>query len=74
MIITIDKIKKIKKCEQDDCKNLAIALVSYKNIFKHNFCLCKDCLNLLYKNIGKFVTPKSPRNVVIKKLKEENHD
>ena len=71
MIITVEKNNAIKKCDQDGCNNIAIATVGYKNIFKHNFCLCKSCLNILYKNIGKFVTPKSPKNVFVSKLKEE---
>ncbi len=74
MIIEIEKMKQIKKCCQDDCKNIAIACVSYKNIFKRKFCLCKSCLNKMYKNIGKFVTPKSPQNLIIKKMKEENNE
>ncbi len=74
MLITIEKLKNIKKCDQDECKNIATICLTYKNIFKHRFCLCKDCLNKMYKNIGKFVTPKSPKNLIIKKLKEENYD
>lgn len=74
MIVTIEKMNHIKKCDQDGCNNVAVASVGYKNIFKHNFCLCKDCLNVLYKNIGKFVTPKSPKNIISKKLKEMNND
>lgn len=74
MIIEIEKIKNIKKCCQDDCQNIAVAVVNYKNIFKHSFCLCKSCLNKMYKNIGKFVTPKSPQNVIITKLKEINYE
>lgn len=74
VIVTIEKINHIKKCDQDNCTNIATVSVGYKNIFKHKFCLCKDCLNKMYKNIGKFVTPKSPKNIIIKKLKEEDHD
>ncbi len=74
MIIEIEKVKHIKKCCQDNCKNIATVCVTYKNIFKRKFCLCKDCLNKMYKNIGKFVTPKSPQNVIVKKLKEGKYE
>lgn len=74
MIIEIEKIKHIEKCCQDDCKNIAVASVIYKNIFKHKFCLCKECLNKMYQNIGKFVTPKSPQNLIIKKIKEGSYE
>ena len=74
MIIEIEKLKHISKCDQDHCENIAIATVKYRNIFKHKFCLCKDCLNKLYKNIGKFITPKSPKNLMIKRLKEEDYE
>ena len=74
MIITVEKNSIVKKCSQEDCNNIAIATIGYKNIFKHNFCLCKNCLNIFYKNIGKFITPKSPKNVFVSKLKEEKYE
>ena len=75
MIVIVDKLKKQNMiCEQDGCHNVAVAEVTYKNIFKHKFYLCKDCLNTLYQNIGKFVTPKSPKNIISKKLKEVDYE
>lgn len=74
MIIEVEKSKHICKCDQDNCENIAIAVVKYRNIFKHKFYLCKECLNKFYKNIGKFITPKSPKNLMIKRLKEEEYE
>ncbi|MBQ0017554.1 MAG: hypothetical protein KBT30_02865 [Clostridiales bacterium] len=71
MIVVIDKLKKQNMiCEQDGCSKLAVAEVSYKNIFKHKFYLCKDCMNKMYEKMGKFLTPKSPKNIIKKNIGE----
>ncbi|MBE5745759.1 MAG: hypothetical protein E7359_00515 [Clostridiales bacterium] len=61
MIEINEKITICDKCKQKN-KNYQIIL-NKKKIF-----LCNDCLNLLYKSIGKFVVPKSPQSI----LKKDN--
>ena len=59
----INKIDTIKPCYC--CKNKA----NFKmQLNKKEFYFCKDCLNNLYSNIGKFIMPKSPESL----LKRDN--
>lgn len=74
MTIKFEKVLKIKKCNQEGCNNLAVCTMDYKNIFSHKFCLCKKCLDKVYTNLGKILTPKSPKNIISKKMKEEKYE
>ncbi len=48
------------KCDAFGCKNLSdYVIVNKKLVFNGSIYLCNDCLNQLYKEISKFITPKN---------------
>lgn len=55
---------KIVNC--DNCKNKTKNYII--SINKKKFCLCGNCLNIFYKEIGGYLVPKSPKSI----LKKDN--
>lgn len=48
------------KCDSSGCHNKSdYVIVNKKFVFDGSFYLCSDCLNQLYKEISKFITPKN---------------
>ncbi len=59
------------KCEMPTCKNNAsYQFVAQGGDSRNSLNLCEDCVKELYKQIGKLITPKSPKNVLNKKSEE----
>lgn len=61
---------KIKiKCDMPNCKNFADVKIENEGFVKSiGLYLCKDCMNELYSTIGKHIVPKSPDNMLNKKI------
>ncbi len=60
------------KCDASGCKNLCdYEIVNKKFVFDGSFYLCKNCLNTLYKEIAKFITPKNVKPLY---KKGDNYD
>ena len=58
------------KCDMPNCKNNAVIKIEKEGFFRSSgVFICKDCMNDIYKVIGKRVTPKSPDNMLNKKSK-----
>ena len=61
----INKITRKIKC--NDCESSAeYSIVIKKKKRNQKLNLCKDCLVLLYFEISKTITPKSPKNILNK--------
>ncbi len=60
------------KCDVPGCKNKADYMIKSRKIFGiGDMYFCRECLESLYDEIGKIVTPKSPNNINKKiKIKE----
>ena len=61
---------KIKiKCDMPNCKNFSDVKVENNGFLKSaGLYLCKECMNELYVTIGKRIVPKSPENMLNKKI------
>ena len=52
-------------CDMPGCVNLAkYSLNSGKTKSAENINLCSECVKNLYENIGKYLIPKSPKNIL----------
>jgi hypothetical protein len=59
-------------CDRGSCKNIAAYAIRAKGFGRGaKFYLCEDCLHMLYDEVRKMTTPKSPKNVIAKGLKKE---
>ena len=57
------------RCDIPNCKNMAkYKLVKTGFLKNAGLLLCKDCLNEIYSTIGVNVVPKSPSNMLNKKI------
>lgn len=65
------KVRKLEvktKCEMPMCKNLAsFQFVADGGDSRNSLNLCEDCVREIYGQIGKLITPKSPKNILNKK-------
>jgi len=60
------------KCDIPNCKELACVKVEKSGFLKTaGFYLCKECMVELYKELGSRIVPKSPDNMLNKKIKGE---
>lgn len=58
------------KCDMPNCKNIATIKVEKEGFFKGmGLFLCKDCMESMYKEFAQRITPKSPNNMLNKKIK-----
>lgn len=63
------------RCDMPNCKNLASVKVEKEGFFKSaGIFLCKDCMEDLYKNLAPKFIPKSPSNMLNKKIKVKKED
>lgn len=68
----VQKLSVKTKCEMPMCKNNAVYQFCADNGDKRNSLnLCEDCVKELYGQIGKLLTPKSPKNMLNKKSLKE---
>lgn len=69
----ISKLTVKTKCEMPLCKNNAAYQFFADNGDRRNSLnLCEDCIKELYGQIGKIITPKSPKNMLNRKSGKEN--
>lgn len=65
----IKKLNHIIRCDMSMCKNEAVYSIGKKNsMLKRQINLCEDCAIELYSELGKLITPKSPVNIISKKV------
>lgn len=63
------------KCDIPNCKNVASIKIEKEGFFRNSgLFLCKDCMEELYKQLAKKLTPKSPSNMLNKKIKLKKED
>ncbi len=71
----VRKLSVKTKCEMPMCKNDAAYQFSADSGDRRNSLnLCENCMRELYGQIGKIITPKSPKNVFNKKGKERDYE
>ncbi len=59
------------KCDAMGCKNQAEYCIKFKKfIVASNMYFCKSCLKQIYESAGKILVPKSPENIIKKRIKE----
>ena len=70
--MVVEQIKNKIKCDASGCNNLAdYVIVNKKFVFSGNVYLCKGCMNSLYGEIGKFITPKNLKPIYKKGGKDD---
>lgn len=69
----VNKLSVKTKCEMPMCKNYAAyQFVADGGDKRNSLNLCEDCIKELYGQIGKILTPKSPKNMLNKKSTKES--
>ena len=57
------------RCDMPNCKDMAkYKLIKDGFIKNAGLFVCKDCLTDMYKTLGSYITPKSPNNMLNKKI------
>ena len=57
------------KCDMPNCKNMAVNKVIKPGFLKNaGLFLCKECIKEMYSAIGSCIVPKSPSNMLNKKI------
>lgn len=58
------------RCDMPNCKNIATLKVEKEGFFRSTgLFLCKECMEDMYKLFASKITPKSPSNMLNKKVK-----
>ena len=58
------------KCDMPNCKDFAHVKIEKTGFLKSaGFYLCKSCMNEMYNQLGGYIVPKSPNNMLNKKIK-----
>lgn len=58
------------KCEMPNCTHIADVKIEKSGFFKSvGLRLCKDCMNELYAELATRIVPKSPNNMLNKRVK-----
>lgn len=58
------------RCDMPNCKNIAEYKVEKEGFFRNvGICLCKECANDIYSSLAQMIVPKSPENMLNKKIK-----
>lgn len=58
------------KCDMPNCKDFAYVKIEKPGFLKSSgFYMCKDCMHEMYKYLGGYLVPKSPNNMLNKKIK-----
>lgn len=67
-MIIKDAIRRIK-CEMPNCKNIASIKIEKEGFFRSaGIHICDECVEELYKALSQRVVPKSPNNMLNKKI------
>lgn len=70
--MVVEKAKTLVKCDASGCKSICeYVIVNKKFVFDGNVYLCKECLNELYGEIGKYFIPKNIKPIYKKGGKDE---
>ena len=68
--MNIKDVTRKVKCDMPNCKKMASVKIEKEGFFKAmGIFLCKECMEDLYKQIAQKITPKSPNNMLNKKIK-----
>lgn len=68
----VERAKTRVKCDASGCDNLCDYVIENRRfVFDGSIYLCKDCLNTLYKEIGKFIVPKGVAPIFKKRSQDE---
>ncbi len=63
----IRKINYPVRCDMGLCRKQAVFSIGGKNtLLRRQLNLCEDCIAELYKELGRLITPKSPKNMITK--------
>lgn len=66
----IKELNRKIRCEMPNCKNLATKKIEKSGFFSNvGLCLCNECINDLYKCLSTEIVPKSPENMLNKKIR-----
>ena len=58
------------RCDMPNCKNIASYKIEKEGFFRGSgFFVCKDCMEEMYKLFATKITPKSPNNMLNRKIK-----
>ena len=72
------KIKEVSakvRCDMPNCKNVAIIKIEKEGFFRGaGLFVCKECMEEMYANFASIITPKSPNNMLNKKIKSKKED
>ena len=70
----IVNIEKRIRCEMPNCKNMAEIRVEKEGFFgSSGFCICNECMKDMYLCFSKIIVPKSPNNMLNKKVKSKEN-
>lgn len=65
----IEELKLKMRCEMPNCMNLAEIKIEKSGFFKSaGLKLCKQCMEELYRELASRIVPKSPDNMLNKKI------
>jgi hypothetical protein len=68
--MTVKELTRKIKCDMPNCRNMAFIKIEKNGFFRGmGIFLCKECMEELYAELGKKITPKSPSNMLNKKIK-----
>ena len=62
------------KCDMGGCSNLAVRSFRKNDNRRLQINLCEQCMREMYEVIGKTIVPKSPDNIINKKLKQRKEN
>lgn len=66
----ISKINRKLRCEMPNCKNVSEYKLEKEGFFRNaGMYLCDDCVKEIYKCLSGVIVPKSPDNMLNKKVK-----
>ena len=67
------KIKSVNRrvrCDMPNCRNVADSKIEKDGFFRAvGICLCKDCMKQMYECLASIIVPKSPDNMLNKRIK-----
>lgn len=68
----IKDIERKIRCDMPNCKNLADVKIEKSGFFRAvGLNICKDCMKDMYECLASRIVPKSPENMLNKKIKIE---
>ena len=63
------------RCDMPNCKNISFIKIEKEGFFKGaGIFLCKECMEDMYNQFALRITPKSPNNMLNKKIKTKKEE